>query len=184
MIFAAIEFAARAHANHFRKGTRIPYIVHLLQVAKILIESDCPDHVVVAGILHDAVEDTPVTLDDIRQNFGEEVMRLVEAVSEPDKSAPWEVRKEQAIASLKTDPADVLFIALADKLDNIRTIREDYARVGEALWNRFRRPFAKQKWYYEALTDAFSARTVNKSYSDLAKRFAEEVKAVFNREGH
>jgi len=65
MIFEAIEFATKAHINHFRKGTKVPYIIHPLQVARILIESDCSDHVVIAGILHDTVEDTPVTLDDI-----------------------------------------------------------------------------------------------------------------------
>jgi len=182
MIFEAIEFAAKAHANHFRKGTKIPYIVHPLQVARILIESECPDHVVIAGILHDTVEDTPVTLDDIRQTFGKEIMDLVKAVSEPDKSDPWELRKQHTIASLKTGTPDVLFVSLADKLDNIRAIKEDHEKIGDMVWKRFRRPFEKQKWYYEALADLFRSRTVNDQYKLLALLFDENVKTVFNNQ--
>ena len=68
MIFDAIEFAARAHREHYRKGTRISYIAHLISVAKILIEYDCAEKLIVAGLLHDTVEDTSVTLDDIRRS--------------------------------------------------------------------------------------------------------------------
>lgn len=184
MIFEAIEFAAKAHANHFRKGTKLPYIVHPLQVAKILIESDCPDHVVIAGILHDTVEDTPVTLDAIRQTFGEEIMNLVKAVSEPDKSAPWELRKAHTMESLKTVASDVLFVSLADKLDNIRAIKEDYKKAGDTVWERFKRPFEKQKWYYETLADIFRSRAVNDQYKVLTLLFDENVQTVFNRQGH
>lgn len=181
MIFKAIEFASTAHRNHFRKGTKVPYIIHPIAVAKILIESDCPDHVIIAGILHDTVEDTPVSLDDIQQTFGEEIMNLVKAVSEPDKSAPWELRKEHTIESLETDPPDVLFISLADKLDNIEAIKDDYAKVGESVWERFRRPYEKQKWYYESLAEVFRSRTVNDQYKFLTVLFSKDVKTVFNK---
>ena len=179
VIFEAIEFAAKAHANHFRKGTKVPYIIHPLQVARILIESDCSDHVVIAGILHDTVEDTPVTLDGIQQTFGEEITNLVKAVSEPDKSDPWELRKQHTIESLKTDTADVLFVSLADKLDNIRAIKEDYGKVGETIWERFNELYDKQKWYYEALADVFGSRTVDNRYVELTHLFDETVKSVF-----
>ena len=131
MLFDAIEFAARAHREHYRKGTRIPYIAHLISVAKILIEYDCAEEIIVAGLLHDTVEDTSVTLEDIRKSFGEKVASLVEAASEPDKSDTWENRKRHTIEYLKTAPMDVLLLSCADKLDNIRSIKEDYERFGE-----------------------------------------------------
>ena len=108
MIFDAIEYAARAHREHYRKGTRIPYIAHLISVAKILIEYDCAEEIIVAGLLHDTVEDTSVTLEDIRNSFGETVASLVDAASEPDKSDTWENRKKHTIEYLKTAPMDVL----------------------------------------------------------------------------
>jgi (p)ppGpp synthase/HD superfamily hydrolase len=102
MIFKAIEFATRAHSGQYRKGTKLPYIVHPLGVAKILIECDSPEHLIVAGILHDTVEDTSATLDEIKQTFGWDIADLVEAASEPDKSDTWENRKEHTIQMLKT----------------------------------------------------------------------------------
>jgi len=100
MIFKAIEFAAKAHAGQYRKGTRVPYLVHPLNVAKILIDSGCSDVVAVAGILHDTVEDTPITLDEIRKHFGQAVAELVAGASEPDKSDTWENRKKHTIEYL------------------------------------------------------------------------------------
>ena len=56
-IFQAVEFATKAHSGQFRKGTNVPYLVHPLGVCKILIEAGCSEDVVVAGLLHDTVED-------------------------------------------------------------------------------------------------------------------------------
>ena len=182
MIFKAIEFAVRAHCGQYRKGTKIPYIVHPLGVAKILIEYGCPDHVVIAGILHDTVEDTPVTLDEIKQTFGWDVADLVEAASEPDKTDTWENRKKHTIGMLKNMSKEAIILALADKLDNIRAIREDYERCGEALWRRFNRPRDQQKWYYENLAAAFTDSLTDERSRNLLDLFKAEVTRVFGSE--
>ena len=182
MIFAAIEFAARAHSGQFRKGTKLPYIVHPLGVAKILLEYDCPEAVVVAGILHDTVEDTPVALADIRRAFGDKVAALVEGASEPDKSDTWENRKRHTIEYLKTAPADVLLVSIADKLDNLRAIGADYERLGESLWSRFNRPRESQEWYYRSLADLFSGKRAAGPLGSLAGELAAEVERVFGRD--
>ena len=179
MIFPAIEFATKAHSGHFRKGTKIPYIVHPLGVAKILIENGCPEEVVVAGILHDTVEDTPVTIEDIRRSFGEKVASLVEGASEPDKSDTWENRKRHTIDCLKTAPLDVLLVSLADKLDNIRAIRADYEKLGDALWPRFNRAKESQVWYYTALAKVFSELKIAEPFSSITHEFKSEVEKVF-----
>jgi (p)ppGpp synthase/HD superfamily hydrolase len=182
LLFDAIEYAARAHRDHFRKGTRIPYIAHLISVAKILIEYDCAEEIVVAGLLHDTVEDTSVTLEDIHISFGEKVASLVEAASEPDKSDTWENRKRHTIEYLKTAPMDVLLLTCADKWDNIRSIREDYERFGESVWRRFRRAKDSQEWYYGALSDVFMNRAEGEPSSTLFRQFNYEVKQVFPEE--
>ena len=102
MIFKAIGFAVKAHSGQYRKGTKLPYIVHPLGVAKILIEYGCPEQLIVAGILHDAVEDTHVSLHEIKHLFGWDVADLVEAASEPDKSDTWENRKKHTIGMLQS----------------------------------------------------------------------------------
>ena len=179
MIFKAIEFSTKAHTGLYRKGTKIPYITHPLNVAQILIEYECPESVVTAGILHDTLEDTQATVDDIRDAFGYEVADLVNAVSEPNKSDTWENRKAHTIKHLKTASPEVLMISLADKMDNIKKIREDYEKIGNKVWERFNRPKEKQKWYYETLADVFSMRLNDPKAAFLVNHFRSEVNLVF-----
>lgn len=179
MLFDAIAFAAQAHRGQFRKGTGIPYIVHPLGVAEILITHGCVEELVVAGLLHDTVEDAPVTLADIAQRFGARVAQLVEAVSEPDQSAPWEERKRHTLATLRTASQDILLLACADKLNNLRALCSDYARVGEAVWARFNRPLESQRWYYQSLADVFAARAAGEPSTTLFRQFQTEVDGLF-----
>ena len=180
-LYDAIEVAARAHHRQVRKGTEIPYIVHPLAVAGFLIRAQCPEHMVIAALLHDVLEDTPVTVEEIHSHFGRKVSELVTAVSEPDKKAPWEKRKAHTIQYLG-DRAndDVLVVALADKLDNIRAIREGLESAGEMFWERFNRPREKQKWYYESLEAALTKRVRREPALTLLSAFKAEVKKVFN----
>ena len=182
MIFEAIEFAVKAHAGQFRKGSGLPYVFHPLGAAKILIECGCSQEIVVAAILHDTIEDTSVTYEDIRSAFGEEIAGLVREVSAPDMGDSWENRKRHTIEHLKDAPGNVLLLACADKLDNITSIRKDYARLGEAVWDRFNRPRDRQKWYYESLADVFLNRREEEPGASLFERFAAEVKTVFGRD--
>ena len=179
MIFEAIEFAAKAHHGQYRKATRIPYITHPLNVGNILLEYGYSEELAVAGVLHDTVEDTPVTLAEIRRVFGKRVARLVEGASEPDKSASWDKRKQHTIDRLKTAPVDVVVVACADKLDNVRSLRQDYPKLGEALWARFNRPKEKQRWYYQSLTQVFMIRVGDKRMQSLFDVFQDEVYKVF-----
>jgi (p)ppGpp synthase/HD superfamily hydrolase len=179
MIFKAIEFAARAHSGQYRKGTKIPYIVHPLGVGKILIDFGSPEHLIVAGILHDTVEDTPVKLDEIKQTFGWNVADFVEAVSEPDKSDIWENRKKHTIEMLKSLSREAVILVLADKLDNIRAIREDLEINGEGIWVRFNRPREQQKWYYKNLAAVFTDRLTDEQLRNMLALFKDEVARVF-----
>jgi (p)ppGpp synthase/HD superfamily hydrolase len=178
-IFDAIEFAARAHRGHCRKGTGIPYIVHPLNVSRILIDAGCPEDVVVAGILHDTVEDTPVSLDEIRHRFGGAVARIVAGASEPDKSKPWEERKAHTIESLMTVPEEVLLVSCADKIENLEAIREDRERVGEEVWGRFRRGRDQQAWYYRSVLAVLAKRLTVAPGLPLVHRLKKGVAEVF-----
>ena len=178
-IFDAIEFAARAHRGHCRKGTEIPYIVHPLAVAKILIDAGCPEDVVVAGILHDTVEDTPVSLDEIRHRFGGAVARIVEGASEPDKSKPWEERKAHTVEFLMTAPEEVLLVSCADKIENLEAIREDSEQIGEEVWGRFRRGREQQAWYYRSVLAVLARRLTIAPGLPLVHRLEKGVAEVF-----
>jgi (p)ppGpp synthase/HD superfamily hydrolase len=179
-LFAALRFATEAHAGQCRKGTRVPYIIHPLSVAKILLDYGCTEELAIAGLLHDTVEDTPTTLSEIRALFGDAVARLVEFATEPAKMWSWERRKEHTLQLLETGEPQGLLLSIADKLDNIRSIHGDLERSGEMAWSRFKRPRDKQKWYYEALRGIFDRRLTTAPGSTLAGLFREEVAAVFD----
>jgi len=179
VIFRAIEYATRVHSGQYRKATKIPYIIHPLAVARILIEHGCSSPIVSAGILHDTLEDTRATMEEIDQLFGKEVAGLVQSVSEPNHSDhTWENRKAYTLRHLKTASPETLLISLADKLDNIRSIVSDYEKMGEMLWKRFNRPKEKQKWFYEALADIFTER-LGSDAEILSRQFRSEVNRAF-----
>lgn len=119
-----------------KKGTDTPYIVHPMEVMQILTAAGCGEDVIVAGILHDTVEDTDATLEEISALFGENVARLVAHESE-DKSKTWRERKSATIEHLKNCSDEEAICTLADKLSNARSILADYGLVGEKLWARF-----------------------------------------------
>jgi (p)ppGpp synthase/HD superfamily hydrolase len=180
MIFRAIEFAARAHSGQYRKGTGVPYLVHPLNVAQLLIRAGASEPVSAAGVLHDVVEDTAATLNEIAAHFGTRVAQLVEGASEPDKTDTWENRKGHTIRFLKSTPdPDLLCLSLADKLDNIRSLREDLQINGEAAWARFNRGRDQQRWYYTSLASVYSARVSSPCGIVLLKPFLVEVELVF-----
>lgn len=178
-LFAAIEFAVQAHAGQFRKGTSVPYIVHPFAVGRILAVAGCAREIVIAGFLHDTVEDTAVTPDEIRAIFGERVADLVSAVTESDRSAPWRERKQATLDKLQTADDDELELALADKIDNIRSIRNFLQRDGEQIWERFNRPRADQAWYFRSLASCFQEHIRRAPALDLLPEFVQLVDTVF-----
>jgi hypothetical protein len=121
----AISLAIRAHwldDRQCRKGKDVPYIVHLLCVGLILARAAADETTIVAGILHDVVEDSApearITLDDLAQRFGPEAAAIVGEVTEPDKSLPWCERKEAALAGVSSLSRAALLVKTSDVLSN------------------------------------------------------------------
>ena len=173
-----------------RKGTRIPYIIHLINVMRILIDLGCDDEMVAAGLLHDVVEDTSLQIEDIENRFGKRVAFLVRGASEVreqgsdyDEIASWKSRKEHTIGFLAREATEEqLLISCADKLDNITAIKDDYLKVGESLWERFNAGKDRQEWYYTQIAHSFSLRVLElgEPLSSLSERFSQTVNDVFN----
>lgn len=155
MINKAITFAQKAHAGQMRKGTNLPFIFHPMEVGMIVARMTDDPEIIAAAVLHDTVEDCKeVTVEQLRQEFGDRVAGLVYADSE-DKSKTWKERKAQTLRNLKQEESpDIKMIALGDKLSNIRSLYRDYDHVGEAIWNRFNMKDKRmQGWYYRGLCE-------------------------------
>jgi (p)ppGpp synthase/HD superfamily hydrolase len=176
VIEKALQFAAEAHENQYRKRTKIPYITHPVAVGMILMKAGYDDELVAAGILHDVAEDTIKTLRDIEENFGKRITTIVEGCSEPDKTLSWEERKEHSIDFLTTASEDIRAVACADKLHNIRSIIYDFEQNGEQVWIRFNRGKQKQEWYYRNIVKSLGAM----SSFTLLKELEAEVDKLFS----
>ena len=182
LVDRAIAFATRAHLGQMRKGTALPYIEHPLAVGRILAECGQLAGVVAAGVLHDTIEDTAVTRAEIERHFGPRLAELVAAVSEPDRNVSWEERKRRTIETVRRASLPVVWIELADKLDNIRAIAADARRLGDTIWQRFSRPEPDQRWYYRGLARAFAERMTEDPGRTLAAELGRTVEDVFGAE--
>ncbi|MBT2679401.1 HD domain-containing protein [Bacillus sp. ISL-35] len=175
LIDKALQIASMAHEGQYRKNTKIPYISHPVAVGMILLGAGYRKEMVAAGILHDTVEDTDLSLEDIEREFGKDIAFLVEGCSEPDKSLSWEERKQHTIDFLKNAPEEIRVVACADKLHNVRSIRLDAEKSGEQVWNRFRRGKEQQEWYYRNVIDSLGEA----SNFPLLEQLKIEVEQLF-----
>ena len=196
----AVTFATESHARaqQVRKGTDIPYIVHPMEVMSILQRMEAGTDLLCAGLLHDVVEDTDVTLDEVHAEFGDAVADLVGAHTE-DKTLSWEERKRLSNEHLKNAPKEVRMLILADKLSNMRSIGADIYQHGdsEEYWEKFNRGKTMQSWYYsEAInaldgmqnehTTAWAFWELNELYKDVFVEFGfdDEHGILYQRAEH
>ena len=179
----AIIYATLKHEGQKRKSTNIPYIVHPMEVMQILTELRCTENVIVAGILHDTLEDTDATPEEIKQLFGADVLSIVQGESE-DKSKTWKERKAATIERLKGDNPATKLVCFADKLSNIRSMYRDKLEVGAELWKRFNADKDSIEWYYRGVALALSnpgtdGKMSGAVYSKLYKEFKKTIDKVF-----
>lgn len=172
-IHNAVMFATKAHTGQTRKGNDIPYIYHPMEVLQILTEMGCNEDVKIAGVLHDTVEDTDTTIEDIEKEFGDNVASLVGGHTE-DKSKTWVERKTEDINALKNGNIGLKAIIFADKLSNILSLYDDYKVLGDDLYNKFNANKDMQAWYYGELLRVF---VENKS--ELSVVLVSEYESIY-----
>jgi len=178
----AIIGASVLHADQKRKGDGLPYIIHPFSVACILSNYTDDEDVIVAGLLHDTLEDVPeYTKDDLIKDFGERICKIVQEVSEdkdPNDSeekekSSWQERKEKYIANLKNDSQEALLVSCADKIHNLRSMMDTYKTQGEEVWKNFNAPKDKILWYYREVLGVMKDKLDNEIVKELEKVFAE-----------
>ena len=178
----AIVFAVRAHAGVERRGKGFPYIVHPMEAVAIVATMTNDQALLAAAALHDTVEDTDVTIEQIRSEFGERVAALVASETEDreqgvSKEASWHGRKQATIERLARASRESKIVALGDKLSNMRAIARDYAQQGDQLWNLFHAKDPKDhEWHYRGLADALSELRDTFTY----KEFEQLINQVFH----
>ncbi|MCX7682247.1 MAG: HD domain-containing protein [Anaerolineae bacterium] len=177
---AALILAAREHRAQNRKGTDIPYITHLVHVSLILARYGFSEPVVIAGLLHDVVEDQGYPLALVEAEFGAEVAEMVAALSEQKRDdagqrRPWLERKVEGLEKLRRASAGAVAVKAADTLHNARSLVADLRSEGAGVWERFNAGPSSSLWYYQSV-----ARIVRERLGDhpLAIELEEAVAAL------
>ena len=179
----ALVFAINAHRNTERRGKGFPYIVHPMEAVEIVATITPDQELLAAAALHDTVEDTDVTVEQIRAEFGERIAELVhaesdtfvEGVSEEDS---WHDRKQEAITRLMNAPRDAKIVAMGDKLSNMRAIYRDYMTKGDQLWQIFHiKDKVSHEWHYRGLADALADLSDTFAYQE----FVSLINQVFKK---
>ncbi|MBR1700326.1 MAG: bifunctional (p)ppGpp synthetase/guanosine-3',5'-bis(diphosphate) 3'-pyrophosphohydrolase [Bacteroidales bacterium] len=179
----AVIFAVKAHAGTERRGKGFPYIVHPMEAMEIVATITPDQELLAAAALHDVVEDTEISADEIRREFGDRIANLVvaesdvfeEGVSEEDS---WHARKQAAIDRLARASHDAKIVAMGDKLSNMRAIARDYAVKGDELWKIFHAKDPKDhEWHYRGLAASLSELKDTFAY----KEFVSLIDQVFSK---
>lgn len=175
----AIDFAVKAHSGQFRKDGTV-FILHPLEVAAIAGTMTKNPDVICAAVLHDTVEDTPVTANDIEENFGERIAELVAYETEDkrphmDASESWKIRKEESLEELKNcGDIEVKILWLSDKLSNMRALARDYEKLKEAVFERFNEKNPDEhKWYHKTVLDAITELKDTAAYKEYNTLFSQ-----------
>ncbi|WP_348981345.1 HD domain-containing protein [Bacillus sp. DNRA2] len=142
----------------------------------LLQKAKCSDEVIAAGILHDTLEDTNTTYEELEKQFGTRIAKLVRAASEIDKSLPWQERKQHTIDQLKSAYLEEIQVITADKLHNLKSIQEDLEQYGTDIWKRFNAGKRDQHWYYASIVKSLLPR---KKEFKLISELVKTVKNVF-----
>lgn len=180
----AIIFAVKAHHNTERRGKGFPYIVHPMEAVEIVATMTTDQDLLAAAALHDTVEDTEVTVEQIRQEFGDRIASLVHAESDQlngevftggaNEEETWHARKQAAIDRLAAAPHDAKIVALGDKLSNMRAIWRDYQTKGDELWKIFHvKDKASHEWHYRGLAASLSELKGTFAYEEFVRLINE-----------
>lgn len=155
----AIIFASIVHNGQTRKGKDIPYIFHPLEALLVAKSLTSDTNTLMATVLHDTIEDTDTTYEELATQFSEEVANLVNYETEDKmvhKSATdsWKERKVRQLEILRNAPYEAKIICLADKLANMRELVKDHQVIGDKIWDRFNNNNkTEQVWYYSEIAD-------------------------------
>lgn len=189
----AFTFAAEAHQGQYRKGTRIPYLIHLIRTWGYVQQMTMDREEQAAALLHDVLEDTEVTALTLREAFGERILDLVAGESEYKREGKpagetWQLRKSETIRRLrsrlgKESERAAMHIAFGDKLANLYSMMYEYRQVGDRLWNKFNQKDKKMHgWYYGEMGAIFADYFSQGIESVMVCQYKQYYREVFGYE--
>ncbi|AFH90735.1 HD domain-containing protein [Corynebacterium pseudotuberculosis] len=159
-LLKAINVAATAHRNQYRKGSSIPYVSHVFAVMNIASAMTVDEDILIACLLHDVLEDVPeeFSAEQIEEAFGPRVLSIVREVTKDASLSSWQERNDAYLQHLSSASEAALCVCAADKSHNLASILQDYDVLGDALWDRFNAGKERQQWWYASVYRVLAGR--------------------------
>ena len=170
----ALQYAKEKHKDQKRKVTNEPYINHIMDVCEILKESNADEQTIIVGILHDTIEDTTATYDEIKNFFGKNIADLVNIESEI-KSLPYRERKAEHMERVGNASRQIKMVNCADKVSNLKSMIKIYEKYKDKIWQFFNGTKEDIYWYYTLALEKLNEIKDEKVYQD----FCELYKIMF-----
>lgn len=182
----ALRAASMLHKEQTRKGSvPFPYVTHLVGVAFLLRDYTSNEDVIVAGLLHDTLEDTNYKAEELEEDFGKQVRILVEAVTEPKnkkgQKLTWKQRKKCYLKQITDGPNDALLVAAADKIHNLRSAVDTFLEAPEKFKTSFGGTLEERLVFYSELETLFQKRLtseIKNEYSHVLEQFKKFVALI------
>jgi (p)ppGpp synthase/HD superfamily hydrolase len=181
----AIRAAAVLHKDQLRKGSMpFPYITHLVATSFTLLDYTHDEDVIIAALLHDTLEDTDYTLDELQEDFGVKVREIVETVTEPKSTAEqkisWREKKNIYAKQLKKGPIEAVLVAAADKIHNFRTLVEDYYDAHDRFIQDFGNNYDERIEAYQNIANVINNRLEGQILAEFNHVFEEYKEFIMN----
>jgi (p)ppGpp synthase/HD superfamily hydrolase len=186
----ALNLAAAKHNGQMRKSSKLPYIVHPFSVAIILSEFTDDENVIVAGLLHDLLEDVEsYSYQNLKNDFGQKIADIILGISEENdfdngesEKETWKKRKLGYLKNLEKQNQESLLICAADKIHNLKSMSRIYQEQKRGMWRDFNAPLEKQIWYYQAVIEILEIKLRNRQILKKLKRefdfFKKNIKQI------
>ena len=186
----AKELATTLHAGQFRKNGTTPYINHLLAVAKILSEYTDDEDIIIAGLMHDTIEDVAgYTYDKLVSDCGKNVADIVMGVTEEKFRGHKELPKEERIqlfeemllrnvANTEKAGSGSILVALADKIHNLNSMIEGFKEEGENYFLKFNNPIEQKLWFYRKILE-MSKRNISSPLTEKLENVLVKAEDLF-----
>lgn len=176
LIERALRIAALAHKDQVRKEGNTPYIVHPVMVALDLKTRGFSDEIVAAALVHDVLEDTDFSEEQLESELGSSVMEIVRAVTNDD-SLSWEQKKLHYIETVRSGSEGAKAVATADKVHNAKSLLAAHKQQGEALWSHFKAGKEMKIWFEKAMLEMLKETWENPLVSEY-ESLVEEMAAL------
>ena len=176
----ALQIAAAAHAEQFRKGSLTPYIVHPFRVMHIAQQVTNDEDILIACLFHDVLEDVPdkYSREQMMQDFGARVVGFVEDVTKDSAIKDWRKRSEAYLARLENAEEGSVIVSAADKINNLNSILIDYDEIGDEVWKKFNSDKQQQLWWYEAVYTVVRHRLAESPLREAMGRQMKQLRKV------